>query len=95
VLASKQWEEAKNADIAEVFDQLKSDPGNRAAAVRAVALAAAYQDQPLLDEIVDMVAVSLGRDMSFQAAAGRHVWFFHPLAGGGASLPRGHRGRSG
>jgi tetratricopeptide (TPR) repeat protein len=76
VLGLKQWEATKEADVAAALDRLRRDPGDRDAAVRGIVLAAGYQDEPLLTEIVQQCAGAHRRDASFQAQLGDTYAYF-------------------
>jgi tetratricopeptide (TPR) repeat protein len=76
VLGLRQWEAAKGSDVAGTLEQLRRDPGDRDAALRGVGLAAVYQDEPLLKEIVQRTGGAHRRDAAFQAQLGDTYTFF-------------------
>jgi len=64
VLSLKKWEEAKVSQGAVILDQLRREPNNRDFIVQAIAFTQAYQDEPLLQEVI----VPLVRDRTDDAA---------------------------
>jgi len=75
-LPLKKWEEIKAADATEVLDNLRQNPDDRDAIVRAIVHATAYQDEPLLDRVVSTLASDKVDDAVVQAQVGDSYGFF-------------------
>jgi tetratricopeptide (TPR) repeat protein len=75
-LPLKEWEAHKAQDIDRLLARLQENPDDRDTILEALALAASYQDEPLLDKLAPALAQHRRDDAAIQAQLGAAYSYF-------------------